>query len=125
MSKLQQLREAIQSAEPAVEADQLFTFLRDGKVVDTGAGLRYEATATVVITEWSREVHPITMCLVQWLRTREGAALDALQFEVDIIDHGMVDVKFDLPFSETVVFDGAEHQACAAQIPDPELLPLR
>lgn len=125
MSKLQELREAIQAAEPAVEADQLFTFLRDGKVVDTGAGLRYEATATVVVTEWSREVHPITWALVQWLRTREGAARDALQFEVDIIDNSTVDVKFELPFTEVVVFDGSEHQACAALVPDPELLPLR
>lgn len=127
MSKLQQLRDAVISAATtqAIEADQLFTFLRDGRITDTGTGIRYDATAIVVVTDWAGSAHPITRTLVQWLRTRENAALDALEFEVDLISNTLVDLHFELPFSEVVVFDGAEHEACAAQIPDPELLPLR
>lgn len=127
MSKLQLLREAVLAAAttPAIEADQLFTFLRDGRVTDTGTGVRYDATAIVVVTDWAGSAHPITQALVQWLRTHEPAARDALQFEVDLISNTLVDLNFELPFSEVVVFDGAEHAACAGLLPDPELLPLR
>ena len=127
MSKLQELRDTVIAAAttPAIEADQLFTFLRDGNVTDTGTGIRYDATAVVVVTDWAGSAHPITMALVQWLRTREDAEKGALAFEVDLLANNMIDLHFELPFSEVVVFDGAEHEACAAQIPDPELLPLR
>lgn len=119
MSKLQDLRAAIMAADPKIEADQLFTFLRDGKVTDTGAGIRYDATAVVVVTDWAGSPHPIARALALWLRTFESAATDALQFEVDLISSTMVDLNFTLPFSEVVVFDGAEHAACTGPVPDP------
>lgn len=127
MRKLPLLREAIlaSTTAPRIEPDQLFTFLRNGSVVDTGAGLRYEATAIVIVIDWMSSADPITHALVQWLRTRENATQGALQFEVDVIDHGKVDLRYELPFTEIVVFDGNESEACAAQVPDPELLPLR
>jgi len=120
-SKLQQLREAVLAAETErpIEADQLFTFLRDGRVTDTGSGIRYEATAIVVVTDWPGSAHPIARALAIWLRTHEPAARDALEFEVDVISHTLVDLSFELPFSETVVFDGADAEACAAPLPDP------
>lgn len=121
MSKLQQLREAVLAAATAkpIEADQLFTFLRDGRIADTGAGLRYEATAIVIVTDWGHSAHPIARALVQWLRTRENAGRDALEFEVDVMANHLVDLQFTLPFTEAVVFDGPEFEACAAVVPDP------
>jgi len=122
MSKLQQLREAVIAAATAkpIEADQLFTFLRDGRIADTGAGLRYEATAIVIVTDWRHSAHPIARALALWLRTHENASLDALQFEVDVMSHEMIDLQFQLPYTETVVFDGPEFAACAAAVPDPD-----
>lgn len=127
MRKLPLLREAIlaSTTAPRIEPDQLMTFLRNGHIVDTGAGIRYEATAIVTVIDWTGSADPIARALAQWLRTRENAGTEALQFEVDVIDHGKVDLLFELPFTETVVFDGTESEACAAQVPDPELLPLR
>ena len=119
MSKLQDLRAAVLAANPKIEADQLFTFLRDGKVTDTGAGIRYDATAVVVVTDWAGSPHPIARALALWLRTFESAARDALQFEVDLISSTMVDLNFTLPFSEVVVFDGEAYAACAGPVPDP------
>lgn len=122
MSKLQQLREAVLAAttDKPIEADQLFTFLRDGRITDTGAGLRYEATAIVIVTDWMYSAHPIARALALWLRTREGEARDALQFEVDVMSPQLVDLQFTLPFTEAIVFDGAEFAACGAAVPDPE-----
>jgi hypothetical protein len=122
VSKLHQLRQAVQAAATAkpVEADQLFTFLREGRITDTGAGLLYEATAVVVITEWAHSAHPITWALVKWLRTHENAERNALAFEVDVITHKMVDLNFELPFTETVVFDGTEFEACSGAVPNPD-----
>jgi hypothetical protein len=127
MSKLQLLREAVLAAatDKPIEADQLFTFLRDGRIADTGAGLRYEATAIVIVTDWRYSGHPIARALLVWLRTRENAALDALEFEVDVMSNSLVDLQFTLPFTEAVVFDGPAFEACAAAVPDPELMPLR
>ncbi|GLS13589.1 phage tail protein [Hydrogenophaga electricum] len=122
MSKLQQLRAAVLAATttPALEPDQLHTFIRDGRIKDTGAGLRYEGTAVVIVQDLIGSPHPIARALALWLRTNETEALDALQFEVDVIDHQKVDVRFDVPFSEAVVFDGGEFAACAAAVPDPD-----
>lgn len=125
MSKLDNLRAAVMAAAPSIEADQLLTLLRDGRVTDTGAGIRYEATAEVTVLDLKTDPHPITKALIVWLRTHEAAARDALAFAVDLIDHSTVDITFTLPFSETVVFDGDAHQACAAALPDPDTLPLR
>jgi hypothetical protein len=47
--KLALLREAVLAAttDKPIEADQLFTFLRDGRITDTGAGPRLiESTNT-------------------------------------------------------------------------------
>lgn len=120
MSKLQDLRAAVLAADPKIEADQLFTFLRQGQIRNTGAGIRYEATAIVVITEWGGSAHPIARALTQWLASFENAATDALAFEVDIISHPLIDLHFELPFTENVVFDGPEFEACAGPLPDPE-----
>jgi hypothetical protein len=122
MSKLQDLRATVIAAAttPAIEADQIFTFLRDGRITDTGAGLRYDATAIVIVTDWTGSAHPIARAMVQWLRTRENAERDALKFEVDLISHQAVDLNFELPFSEVIVFDGTEFAACAAAVPDPD-----
>jgi P2 phage tail completion protein R (GpR) len=125
MSKLQLLREAVQAAAPGIEADQLFTMLRDGRVTDTGTGIRYEATAEVTVIDLKTDPHPVTRALTLWLRTHEPSARDALQFEVDPIDNSTIDIRYTLPFSEVVVFDGDQHQACAAPLPDPDTLPLR
>lgn len=122
MSKLQDLREAILAAatDRPIEPDQLFTFIRDGDITDTGAGLRYEATAIVIVTDWRHSPHPIARALALWLRTRENAARDALKFEVDVMGGDMVDLQFTLPFTEAIVFDGAEFAACGAAVPDPD-----
>ena len=122
MSKLQQLRDAVMAAatDKPIEADQLFTFVRDGRIADTGVGLLYQATAIVIVTDWSHSAHPIARALVEWLRTRESAARDALEFEVDVMSNTAVDLQFTLPFTEAVVFDGAAFEACAAAVPDPE-----
>ena len=120
MSKLQDLRAAIMAADPKIEADQLFTFIRDGNVTDTGAGIRYEGTAVVVVTDWAGSPHPIARALALWLRTFENAATDALQFEVDLISNTMVDLNFSLPFSEVVVFEGDQFAECAGPVPNPQ-----
>lgn len=122
MSKLQELRQAVLAAatDPIIEADQLITFLRNGRLEDTGAGLRYAATAEVIVIEWRGSPHPIARALALWVRTRESEARDAIAFEVDVIDHKSVDMRFQVPFTENVVFDGVDHQACAAAVPDPD-----
>lgn len=125
MSKLQNLRDAVMAAAPSLEADQLFTFLRDGRVTDTGAGIRYDATAVVTVIDLKTDPHPISRALTLWLRTHESADRNALDFEVDPVDHSTIDMQFRLPFSEVVVFDGDLHHACAAALPDPDTLPLR
>lgn len=122
MSKLQELRQAVLAAatDPVIEADQLITFLRNGRLEDTGAGLRYVATAEVIVIEWRGSPHPIARALALWVRTRESEARDAIAFEVEVIDHKSVDMRFQVPFTENVVFDGLDHQACAAAVPDPD-----
>lgn len=122
MSKLQELRQAVLAAatDPVIEADQLITFLRSGRLEDTGAGLRYVATVEVIVIEWRGSPHPIARALALWVRTRESEARDAIAFEVDVIDHKSVDMRFQVPFTENVVFDGLDHQACAAAVPDPD-----
>lgn len=122
MSKIQALRETILAAgtEKPIESDQLYTFIRDGGITDTGAGLRYEATAIVIVTDWLYSPHPIARALALWLRTHENAERDALKFEVDVMGGDMVDLQFTLPFTEAIVFDGTEFVDCAAAVPDPD-----
>lgn len=125
MSKLQALRDTVLAVTPKIEPDQLFTFLRDGRVTDTGAGIRYDATAVVTLIDLKTDPHPIARALTLWIRTHEPADRNALEFEVDPVDNSTIDMQFRLPFSEVVVFDGDQHQACAAALPDPDTLPLR
>jgi hypothetical protein len=123
MSKLHRLRQIVLDSAH-IEADQLFTRVTKGKVAGHAnadperSTLRYEAEVEIIIIDFSQELHPVTRALADWLRKFEDAAIDALEFELDLIDHAHLDVRFTLPFTEVVQFDGLEFAACDKELDD-------
>jgi len=122
-SKIEIIRNAVLSADK-IEADQLITYISNGRIMTTDFSLIYQAEAEVIVLEWMGAIHKIAWALGKYLRDHEpNQPEDALEYEVDIIDHPKCDVRFTLPYTERVVIDAddntVETEACTKPIPDP------
>lgn len=123
MSKLQELRQAVLAAatDRPLEADQVFTYVDRAKVSAGPNHLRYTGTVLVFVLEVIGEAHAIVKALSDYLREYEpGAEYEALEFDVEMIDHKLYDMKFTLPYTENVIFDGAAFFTCDGKIPNPD-----
>lgn len=125
MDKLAKLRKAVLDSDK-IEADQLFTFIRDGEISGDDTSIKYDAEVVIIISDWMSTPHKISRALAKWKTDYEPNATEPLRFESYVIDHGKIDIHFFMPFTANVVFDntgtGDENEVvmaeCSKPLPD-------
>ena len=125
MSKIEKLRQAILAADN-IEADQLVTYISDGHIEYRETSLKYKATVVVGLLDWKGDFNRVSKALGDYLINHEpGAEFEALRFDVDVLSQELCDVRFTLPFTDMVIFEGDEYKSCDKPIDDlANLLPV-
>ena len=122
MKKLASLREHLLSSPLQLQADDLLTFVEQGKIIAyQGADnqhfeLRY--TAHIIITDYSGDADRIAYLILQWLqRHQPHCKEDAIAFEADILSQSAVDLALKIALSEIIKVrveeEGVYLQSCA------------
>lgn len=115
MNKPASLRAHLLSAVKALEhnPDRLLIYVDEGKVhstLATGLSFQYSYTLQLILTDFAASPDAVVIPLLAWLKTNQpelltnhGQISDAIEFEVDIIDHSKVDLQISLPLTERVI----------------------
>jgi len=112
------------------DPDKLQVFVGKGNVVSTGTlalSFEYRYTLTLLATDYSDEPEALMVPLLVWLRRNQPEIFDntaqrkqAIRFEVDIINHDVVDVEIEIDMTERVsVSKGEDGRLTAAYVPEP------
>lgn len=135
MKKLHDVRQFLLTTLPEYQRnpDRIVTLVEDGKIeFHRGPSLShgYTYTAQIVLLDYSRDVDHIVVPLLMWMQRFEPDVdpHEAIQFEAEILDEGVVDLILRIRFNERVVAKASEetgkidieHKAPAFDIGLPE-----
>lgn len=106
MKRLFDLREYI-LAQKLAEPDHLITAVTDPGRVEYYHGedlsFRKEYVATLIFTEFSRDVDLLIVLLLSWLKENQPEVVGKkITFEADILNSKSVDLEIKIPMQETV-----------------------
>ena len=135
MKKLHDVRQFLLKTLPEYQRDpeKIVTLVEDGKIeFYRGPSLShgYTYTAQLVLLDYTRDVDHIVVPLLMWMQRFEPDVdpHEAIQFEAEILDEGVVDLILRIRFNERVVAKASEetgkidveHKAPAFDIGLPE-----
>lgn len=137
MKKHDSLRAHLTAALPELgrEPDALALYVTDGKIAARMGGtlsFEYRYSVQLVLLNFNGDPSQIFLPLLSWISVHQPELLlnhetgvDAIRFEVDVLDNQAVDVQIELPLTEVVnvVADGnGGHQMeLRDEIPLPDL----
>lgn len=115
MLKLLSVRAALTAAVPEIAADpsRLSVFAEAGSSVAAGAGeslsWEYRYTAKLLLLDFAGDADHVMAALHEWVRVHQSDLLDnselrqkGLQFQVELLDTGTVDLEIKLQLTEAV-----------------------
>ena len=135
MKKLHDVRQFLLKTLPEYQRDpeKIVTLVEDGKIeFYRGPSLShsYTYTAQLVLLDYTHDVDHVVVPLLMWMQRFEPDAdpHEAIQFEAEILDEGVVDLILRIHFNERVVAKASEatgkidveHKAPAFDIGLPE-----
>lgn len=115
MLKPNSLRQHLAEAVPTLQRDpdRLAVFIRDGKLVTTGAGslsFEYRYTLNLVLLDYGEHADAVMVPLLAWLRLHQPEIANnpelrekAVRFEVEILNASTVDLSIEVDLSERVL----------------------
>lgn len=133
MRKANELREYLTRHNEflSTNPDRLHVFVDDGSVHCTGTGNlshEYRYTLTIVVTDYAGQADTIMLPLLAWLRVKQPELLinpdrraNAIQFDVELLNHESADIEIKLPLTERVVVkpSGAGGALMAEHVDEP------
>ena len=131
MELLTTLRQHLLESPLGLQADELITYARDGKIVshqgDSNLSFGIEYQAHIVLINYGEPPDVLFFVVLDWLRQHQANhRADALRFDADILDHKTADLELIITLDESV---GAEVVAGGVQLThsgvkaiDPQLL---
>lgn len=113
MMKPGHLREHLTAAIPQLrrDPDQLLVFIDRGSLVSTLApslSFEYRYTLNLIFTDFTGSPDAVMVPLLSWLSVHQSELLanpqrrEQIEFEVDVLDGGKVDLSITLPLTERV-----------------------
>lgn len=110
MKKLTEVRQFLLDAMPEykIDPDRFVTFVEDGAIEwSRGESLShgYRYTAQIVMLEFTRNVDHVIVPLIAWMQRYQPDTdpHDAVRFEAEILDEGVVDLIIRVKLDERVV----------------------
>lgn len=115
MRKANELREYLTKCNSylAENPDRLHIFVDDGSIHCTASlnlSHEYRYTITIVVTDYSGPADALMLPLLAWLRVKQPELManperraNAIQFDVELLNHNSADVEIKLPLTERVV----------------------
>ncbi|CUK22181.1 P2 phage tail completion protein R (GpR) [Achromobacter sp. 2789STDY5608615] len=137
MRKANELREYLTRCNRylAENPDRLHIFVDDGSIHCTASlnlSHEYRYTITIVVTDYAGVADALMLPLLAWLRIKQPELManperraNAIQFDVELLNHNAADVEIKLPLTERVVVrqlpDGSMVAEHVDEPVDPEL----
>lgn len=129
MKKLRTLRDYLLACPLNIQADKLVTWAQKGTVTSHAGmahqnrnfGVRYDAH--IILTDFAGDDTALLYLLTAWLHQHQpNAKPDAITFQVDVIDHDLVDISISLPLDEAVLFEQLPEGIRLTPAQDPDAL---
>lgn len=134
MAKHDQLRAYLTAALPelARNPDKLLIYMTGGRLVmryGDNIGFEYRARLQVDVLDFPGQPAEFFLPFLLWVRRHEPAVLEnhdtgeqQIQFEIDVVDGGAVDISITMPMSEAVDVlprtDGSGYDMTLREEPD-------
>jgi hypothetical protein len=133
MNKPESLKKHLQSAIPELRhnPERLLVFIDEGRIRSTaapGLSFEYSYTLNIIFTDYAGHPDAVAVPVLAWLMVNQRELIenlerskDVIQFEVDILDGGKVDLSITLPLTERVIVTPQDGKLVVSHAPEPTL----
>lgn len=131
MELLAALRKHLLESPLGLQADELITYARDGKIIShqgaTNLSFGIEYQAHIVLINYSQSPDVLFFIVLDWLRQHQANhKVDDISFDADILDHKTSDLELVITLEEGVgaeiVNGGVQLTHNGVKAIDPQLL---